>query len=555
MQKIHQLLARFGAAVTEGHLVRAADREAVQTALQELDNRELDAVIAAAAEATESVDTSHLAGKSAKVLTEFQLLVEDLRAEQAARPAPDPAEQAADIVARLRASDEEVPEAGEQLAASAPMPVPARVPSRHQPRERMTRPELVLRASGGDASFSDDADLARAIYEAADQTRRGRGADGETQYIATVDWSHAYDGRPRVRADASAADNGTVLHQVAQEFIDQRRALTASGGVPGPGMPKYDIPTWGTAERPIRAALPVVLASRGIVNWNTPPTIEDFVVDTSNAAINFASSSTDASGGSYKTVQEISAVTPASATVEAQILRLQHGNFADKFLPELMVAWMKNGQVRYARHNDARRIAEISAGSTHYTDTPAVFGAWRDFKRQVLAVTEELEDRLRDPNLPIRILVPEYISAMLAADLSAQQPGDNVWGVTEDDVRARLNSLDPNVTFTFFYDGGQTHQRLLTSPTAGGRTPGFDADVDWYCFPEGTWAFLDGGTLDLGIVRDSTLNAQNRFQTFSETWEVCAKIGVFSYHITSSLCSGGGSQAASDVAKCSPQGS
>jgi hypothetical protein len=36
-------------------------------------------------------------------------------------------------------------------------------------------------------------------------------------------------------------------------------------------------------------------------------------------------------------------------------------------------------------------------------------------------------------------LIPEYVPATLAADLTAQQPGDNAWGVTEGDVRAQAS--------------------------------------------------------------------------------------------------------------------
>jgi hypothetical protein len=35
-------------------------------------------------------------------------------------------------------------------------------------------------------------------------------------------------------------------------------------------------------------------------------------------------------------------------------------------------------------------------------------------------------------------------------------------------------------------------------------------------FPEGTFLYIDGGTLDLGLVRDSTLNSTNDFQVFGE---------------------------------------
>lgn len=34
----------------------------------------------------------------------------------------------------------------------------------------------------------------------------------------------------------------------------------------------------------------------------------------------------------------------------------------------------------------------------------------------------------------------------------------------------------------------------------------------------GTWIYLDGGVLDLGLVRDSQLNSGNDFQIFGETF-------------------------------------
>lgn len=452
-------------------------------------------------------------------------------------------------------------ETPQTLAASATRrrsrKIEAVVPGKHKPKAEPKRTGAVLVASGevrGVAAGHEFGNLEEA-YRALHTTWRTLRAssDGRDKNVLTMDYRGLYDD-----AHTMVADPWENAAKVAAHVNQFREALslTASGGVPGPGQPRYELLTYGTAARPVRDAVPVMLAPRGIVNWNVSPTIDDFVVDTSNAAINFATSATDASGGSYKTVQEITAPTTATATVEAEYARLQHGNFADKFLPELMAAWMKNLMVRYARHNDQRRLAEISAGSTKYTDTPAKYGAYRDLKRAFIGIVEEIEDHLRDPNLPIRVLMPEYLPGMLATDLIAQAPGDDAWRITEEGVRADMQAWEPNVNITWILDGTQTNQRLLTTPSGQSpRSPGFDADVDWWVFPEGTWAFLDGGTLDLGIVRDSTLNAQNRFQTFTETWEVMAKFGPLSYRVVSSLCADGDSQVPTDIAVCSPQGS
>jgi hypothetical protein len=47
--------------------------------------------------------------------------------------------------------------------------------------------------------------------------------------------------------------------------------------------------------------------------------------------------------------------------------------------------------------------------------------------------------------------------------------------------------------------------------------------------------FLDGGTLDLGIIRDSTLVGTNDYKMFIETFESVAKVGIESLKVTSTF--------------------
>ena len=60
-------------------------------------------------------------------------------------------------------------------------------------------------------------------------------------------------------------------------------------------------------------------------------------------------------------------------------------------------------------------------------------------------------------------------------------------------------------------------------------------------YPEGSWTFLDGGELNLGMVRDSTLNRTNDFQMFSETFEHAIFRGHESLWITLSIDPSGAS--------------
>lgn len=66
---------------------------------------------------------------------------------------------------------------------------------------------------------------------------------------------------------------------------------------------------------------------------------------------------------------------------------------------------------------------------------------------------------------------------------------------------------------------------------AGSAIPGFPAQIDSLLFPSGSWLFLDGGSLDLGLVRDSELNSRNQYRQFSETFEGAAFRGVESLRL------------------------
>ena len=63
----------------------------------------------------------------------------------------------------------------------------------------------------------------------------------------------------------------------------------------------------------------------------------------------------------------------------------------------------------------------------------------------------------------------------------------------------------------------------------------------WLLFVTGTFQFLDGGRLDLGVVRDSVLDATNDYETFVEVFEDVAFRGNEYYQVQSTVQPTGGS--------------
>jgi hypothetical protein len=130
---------------------------------------------------------------------------------------------------------------------------------------------------------------------------------------------------------------------------------------------------------------------------------------------------------------------------------------------------------------------------------------------------------------------------MLRADMTLQAPGDDTLAIADSRINSWLSARNINVAWSM--DG----------------VPGFGVDADnstldefpatfqWDIFSEGTFLFLDGGTLDLGVIRDSTLVGTNDYKMFVETFEGVAMVGVESLHITSTFGVTGESQAAVDA--------
>jgi len=66
---------------------------------------------------------------------------------------------------------------------------------------------------------------------------------------------------------------------------------------------------------------------------------------------------------------------------------------------------------------------------------------------------------------------------------------------------------------------------------AGSAIPGFINEIDALLFMTGSWLYLDGGILDLDIVRDSVLNSRNRYRMFNEEFQGVADRGLESLRL------------------------
>jgi hypothetical protein len=219
---------------------------------------------------------------------------------------------------------------------------------------------------------------------------------------------------------------------------------------------------------------------------------------------------------------------------------MQFGNLATRAYPELIARHNELGLIQHAREAEENLLAALSTGSTAVTSTN-VLGLGVDFLLQVGRAASQYRARHRmDDSAQLRVVCPSWVKAAIRADFALQMPGDSKLDVADSEIDALLRSRGVNVTWHL------DDSNAYGSQSASAMNEFSDTFV-WYIFAEGTFLFLDGGTLDLGVIRDSTLVGTNDYKMFVETFEGIAKVGVESIKVTSTISINGARAALRDT--------
>jgi hypothetical protein len=228
-----------------------------------------------------------------------------------------------------------------------------------------------------------------------------------------------------------------------------------------------------------------------------------------------------------------------SAVIEAIHRCLTFGNLGARTYPEQVEAWLKLGQAEFARYAETRLLDAIAGYSTAL-NASQVYGAVFSLLEQIALVVTSFRARHRlSQNATFRALLPFWAVEILKADIAAQAPGDGLsrFSVSNAQVEDWLRSRGVNVTW---YQDHTTAQGAPFASPAVGALWGWPTEIEWFVYPEGSFLYLDGGTLDLGLVRDSTLNSTNDYQIFYEEFNKVVFLGIEAYRVTSTVCANGG---------------
>jgi hypothetical protein len=406
------------------------------------------------------------------------------------------------------------------------------VPADRRPTSRTSAAPVAITAGADIPGYTAGSPLTdmNAVAEAMSKRlhglRRVNGGDGEQHIVASVTTSFPEDRTLTQDAESNWAKINAVTSP---------EALVASGGHAAPFETKYDIFGIGTTARPVRDALPRFQADRGGIRFVTPPVLSSY-----GNAVGVWTNAVDTSPGTdVKASLTVSAAAEQTVATDAVTLQLQFGNLMTRAYPELIARHNELGLIQHAREAEQNLLSKISSASSAVTTT-SLIGFGRDFLVQLGRAASAYRSRHRlEADAPLRAIIPAWVKDAMAADLALSMPGDNTlnaYAEIDGYVASRgvtlTSSLDQNVS------GAQSASAALNE---------FADSFTWYLFAEGSFLFLDGGTLDLGIIRDSTLVGTNDYKMFVETFEGIAFIGVEALAITSTISINGVAAALRDT--------
>jgi hypothetical protein len=338
----------------------------------------------------------------------------------------------------------------------------------------------------------------------------------------------------------SASTIEELWHSMTQQR-GQADALLAGGGWCAPSEVTYDF--FNIADTPVGLVdLPTVGVSRGGIRFPVSPSIGDvffqnagsnpasgfggFGVTFSNASDPWLWTEADdiatVTGSVNKPTLRVPCPTFDEARLEAYGISLTAGNLTDDAYPEATQNFIRLLRAAYAHVINARLISLMVARSTAAITLGGNVPATQTLLNSVelAAIDYRAKFAMREDAV-LEIVLPRWALAVIRADLAWRT---SVERESVSDAQITAWFTDRNVRPQFVSDWqvrgtgqfGRTSANMTAWPTS----------VDFMLYAAGTFLHGNGLQLDLGVVRDSALNAENDHTAlWAEEAHLVAKVG------------------------------
>jgi len=318
-------------------------------------------------------------------------------------------------------------------------------------------------------------------------------------------------------------DGGASASQVMETVVasslrgKDAGALVASGGFCTPSENMYEL--FSIESREGLLDLPTMGVSRGGIN------IPSYIglSDVAGSLWTWTETTDITPGESVKACLQVPCPTWTDYRLIAEGLCLTAGNFMDKSYPEMLARTTDLAMTAHMHRVSAAHIAAIVAGATAVTVTSIPSDAAGDILSAVdLQVADYRSTFTMSPNAVLEAVFPTWVRGAIRSML-ALRAGIGYFDVSDDDVTRFFTIRGVRPQF-------MTGQDPITTGTALTAWP---ATTTFLLYPAGGYVAGDGGTIDLGVVRDSTLNATNDFTlAWTEQFMLTAQRGPAARSVT-----------------------
>lgn len=336
---------------------------------------------------------------------------------------------------------------------------------------------------------------------------------------------------------------------------DNAQALVAGGGWCAPSEIRYDFFNIASAA-PRMIDMPTVGVSRGGIRFPVSPAIGDvffqaggsnpasgfggFAFSMSNATDPWLWSETDdiltVTGSVNKPTLRVPCPSFSETRLECYGISLTAGNLTDDAYPESTQNFIQLLRAAYAHAINARLISLMVAASTSAISIgTAANGLVPQLPNAVALAALDYRTRYAmDENAVLEVVLPFWILEAMRSDLGYKPGNDSAEDMAVADATIIGLFTARNVRPQFVSDWqvrgsglpGVSTENLAVWPTS----------VDFLLYAAGTFLHGTGLQLDLGVIRDSVLNAENDYTAlWAEECHLVAKVGHASRRYTAAI--------------------
>lgn len=379
----------------------------------------------------------------------------------------------------------------------------------------------------------DRAGLGEALHQKARMLPDGAGRRDQ-HLVASIDVIKPRNDFRSLKSDSEIGPKFQEMFKIPEQ------GLVASGGWCSVSETIYDF-VCDYEEMPETWDTPSATANRGGLRYPTSPLLGD-VLDDINSGFTWTEADDIAAaqpGGPTKPCYRIPCPEFEEARLQAQGVCVTVGNLMDRSWPELVDRYMDLVMTAHAHRMNGLRIARGVAASTPVsptvTDLSATEALLAGLELQIACLRDEF---FMGADFVFEGVAPRWARTVIRRDL-ARRAGVPFNQVTNADINALFNEIGARIQFVSNWQSlrGVADPGCLTLPES----------VNVLLYPAGAHTFLDGGSLDLGVIRDSTLNETNDYTAMwtEEFWGYINR--CVSLNVEIPLCANGSTGVASEI--------